>query len=153
MAAFGGVKTPCMLVVLDLNPFFWGARSYEETERRQAEQAKLRNTTQASSSEGLAGGSKPGEGSETTESIPTPPILPREAFSGSQLHLSEFLAVMITFLNAYRMMNKETQIRIIACHLSGAALILDTTNLTGYFAKALTKSIKRLAKSITIDRK
>ena len=115
MTSLGENKTPCMLVILDLNPYFWGVRSLPET---------LAPAT-----------------TTLTDDAPA---------SVTQLHLSEFISVLLSYLNAYRLMNKATQIKVIACHLSGASLLLDSTHITGHFAKELTACVKQLAKSLVL---
>ena len=122
--------TPCLLVVVDMNPFFWGARSYAETDAQPTAAAEV--------AEG-------GEPSLPSEAAPA-----REPFSGAQLHLSEFLAVLLTFLNAYRLTNRDSQVRVIGCHLTGAVLLLDTTKLKGFLAKELTESVRQLARTTSV---
>jgi transcription initiation factor TFIIH subunit 3 len=96
--------TPCLMVVLDLHPYYWFSRVPAPTE----------------------------EGSRS---------------STGPMQLSEFLSVLVTFLNAYRLMNRATQIRIIGSHLSGANLLFDSTRESGNLAKELSRNLKKLLKS------
>lgn len=115
---------PCLLLVLDLNPFFWGCRTTTNLQKT--------DKNQVVDDEGLSSAAEP----------PAAPTVSEE----SEIGLAKFLSVLTVFLNAYRLMHKDAGIRIIASHLEGATLLVDNTH-PGKLSVELRKKLRFLAKN------